>query len=403
MLPLHGVRILAVEQYGAGPVGTLHLASLGAEIIKIESPRDGGDVSRAVGPHFVEGADRSVASLFFQSLNHNKKSMTLDLGAPEGQAVLHRLVGGADAVVSNLRGDVPARLGITYEQLQEHNPRLVCAHLTAYGRGGSRASWPGYDYMMQAEAGYFALTGEPEAPPARFGLSIVDFMTGMALALGVSAALYAVRGTGIGRNVDVNLFDVALHNLNYVASWFLNAGVESERAPRSAHLSLVPCQLYRTRDGFIYLMCNKEKFWAALCQAVGRPDLQSDPRFRDYAARLRNRDELTAVLDEVLMQADTAVWMAKFSRNVPAAPVYSVAEALENPYVREAGRVIDVPVAVPAGAPSGVRLVKPPIDCGVPQPAPTAAPLLGEQTDDILRSLGYDSQAIGVMRSRGIV
>jgi len=403
MLPLQGVRVFAVEQYGAGPVGTLHLASLGAEVIKIESPRGGGDVSRGVGPHFKAGADESVASLFFQSLNHNKKSMTLDLGSPGGQEVLHRLVGTADAIVSNLRGDVPGRLGLTYEHLRAHNPRLVCAHLTAYGREGARAAWPGYDYMMQAEAGYFDLTGEPDGPPARFGLSVIDFMTGMALALGVSAALCSVRSTGVGRNVDVNLFDVALHNLNYVASWFLNAEAQSERAPRSAHLSLVPCQLYRTRDGFIYIMCNKAKFWVTLCHALGHPEWQHDERFSDYAARLKNRDELTKLVDAVLMQADTATWMSTFLGKVPAAPVYGVAQALDNPFVRETGRIMDVPIGVSDGTHSTVRVVRPPIHCDSPQPAPTAAPLLGEQTDDILRSLGYDRSAIGVMRSRGIV
>ncbi len=156
-LPLAGVRILAVEQYGAGPFGTQHLADLGAEVIKIENPADGGDVGRSVGPYFFGEGD----SHFYQSFNRNKKSLTLDLKSADGQAVLHELVKTADALFDNLRGDLPGKLGLTYEALKVHNPRLVCAHLSAYGRDGERAAWPGYDYLMQAEAGYLSLTGEP--------------------------------------------------------------------------------------------------------------------------------------------------------------------------------------------------------------------------------------------------
>src|SRR3990170_2441546 len=253
MLPLNGVRVLTVEQYGAGPFGTMFLADQGAEVIKIENPLDGGDMSRAVGPHFFAPGD----SEFFQSFNRNKKSLTLDLQRPEGQAVLHDLVRTADALASNLRGDVPAKLGLVYDRLKVANPKIVCAHLSAYGRAGPRADWPGFDYLMQAEAGYFSLTGEPGAPPARFGLSIVDLMSGLGLAYALLAALTSARATGTGRDIDVSLFDIALFNTSYVATWYLNEGVVTRRLPRSAHPALTPCQLYRTRDGWIYLMCNK--------------------------------------------------------------------------------------------------------------------------------------------------
>ena len=181
---LEGVRILAVEQYGAGPFGTLFLADLGAEVIKVENKAEGGDVSRVVGPHFHAALPETARSVFYQGLNRSKKSIALDLARPEGKAVFHRLVAHADAVASNLRGDVPAKLGITYPQLAAANPKIVCAHLTGYGREGERAAWPGYDYMMQAEAGYFHLTGDPDSSPARFGLSLVDLMTGVVLAAG---------------------------------------------------------------------------------------------------------------------------------------------------------------------------------------------------------------------------
>jgi crotonobetainyl-CoA:carnitine CoA-transferase CaiB-like acyl-CoA transferase len=231
-LPLAGVRILAVEQYGAGPFGTLYLADLGAEVIKIENHRDGGDVGRSVGPHFFGPGD----SHFFQTFNRNKKSVTLDLKHPDGYAAFLALVTKADAVLDNLRGDLPVKLGLTYDDLKASNPRIVCTHLSAYGRNCSRTAWPGYDYLMQAEAGHMSLTGEPDGPPTRYGLSIVDLMTGLAAAFGLLAGVVSARSTGQGMDVDTSLFDVALHNLNYPGTWFLNQGVVTGRCSRSTGL-----------------------------------------------------------------------------------------------------------------------------------------------------------------------
>jgi succinate--hydroxymethylglutarate CoA-transferase len=214
-------------------------------------------MARAIGPYFFPSGD----SQFFHSFNRNKKSLTLDLSEEAGKAILHDLVASADAIASNMRGDVPEKLGLTYKHLKAHNPKIVCAHLSAYGREGPRATWPGYDYIMQAEAGYFSVTGEPDGAPTRFGLSIVDMMTGLAMAYALLAALTGARATGEGRDIDVSLFDVALHNTSYLATWYLNEGVNQSRLPRSAHPSLTPCQLYKTADDWIFLMCNKEKFW----------------------------------------------------------------------------------------------------------------------------------------------
>ena len=394
-LPLTGVRVLAIEQYGAGPFGTMFLADQGAEVIKIENPGDGGDMSRSVGPHYFPEGD----SQFFASFNRNKKSLTLDLARPEGRAVLRDLARTADALASNLRGDVPAKLGLTYERLKAANPKIVCAHLSAYGRSGPRADWPGFDYLMQAEAGYFSLTGEPGAPPARFGLSIVDLMTGLGLAYALLAALTAARATGTGRDIDVSLFDMALHNTAYLATWYLNAGVVTGRLPRSAHPALTPCQLYRTSDGWIYLMCNKEKFWPALCAKLGRPEWAQDPRFRLFPGRLQHRDLLTEMLDRELGQRATAEWLAHFAGAVPAAPILDLAQALENPFVRDHGRLQTV--IRPDGG--SYRMVAPPVRCeGVDAPA-RPAPALGEHTEALLRDLGYDAQRIATLRRAGVV
>ncbi len=394
MLPLSGVRVLAVEQYGAGPFGTMFLADQGAEVIKIENPRDGGDMSRDVGPYYFGERD----SHFFHAFNRNKKSLTLDLSRPEGRSVFHRLVAGVDAVASNLRGDVPAKLGLTYETLGTHNRALVCAHLSAYGRTGPRAAWPGYDYLMQAEAGYFSLTGEPGGPPARFGLSIVDLMTGLALAYALLAGLTQARATGTGRDMDVSLFDVALNNTNYLAAWYLNAGHVQGREARSAHPSLVPCQLYTTADGWIFLMCNKEKFWPALCNAIGRPEWGTDPRFRTFKARLAERENLTAMLDEALSARTTAEWLECFAGTVPAAPINDVRAALDNPFVTEHGRI----QAIPRADGTSFRLLAPPVTCSDPPPA-RPGPGLGEHTDALLQAAGFDGGEIAALRRDGIV
>ncbi len=394
-LPLAGLRVLAVEQYGAGPFGSSYLADLGAHVVKIENPNEGGDVGRQVGPHFFGPGD----SQFFQTFNRNKKSVTLDLKHAQGREAFRALAKSADATLDNLRGDLPEKLGLTYAGLKEANPRIVCAHLSAYGREGSRKAWPGYDYLMQAEAGHMSLTGEPGSPPARYGLSIVDLMTGLAAAFGLLSGVMSARATGKGMDVDTSLFDVALHNLNYPATWFLNAGYATGRTPRSAHPSLVPSQLYRTKDGWIFIMCNKEKFWPALCQLIGRPQWASDPDFAGFGARLANRERLTGMLDEALAARTTDEWMAHFAGKVPAAPVYDVAQALQSAFVAERGAVQDYAYADGRSA----RMVAAPLRFpGVELPA-RAAPAMGADTEAELRAAGYSDERIAALRAAGAI
>lgn len=393
--PLAGLRIIAVEQYGAGPFGTQQLADLGAEVIKIENHKDGGDIGRHVGPYFFGPED----SHFYQSFNRNKKSLGLDLKSAEGRDILHRLVETADVVFNNLRGDLPAKLGLDYAALGKVKPSIVCAHLSAYGRTGSRANWPGYDYLMQAEAGYLSLTGEPGTPPSRFGLSIIDFMTGSTAAIAILAGVVSARGTGVGRDYDVSLFDVALMNLNYVAEWYLNGGVTVERTPRSGHPSLTPSQLYTTKDGWIFIMCNKEKFFQIMAELIGKPEWIEDPAYATFKARLENRDAFTADLDAVLSQRTTKEWMGVLAGKIPVAPVLDVAQALDNPFVREQGRIVgfDHPEhgRIP-GVASAIRAG------GSPHPD-RAAPALGQDTDAILASIGIEGDAAAALRERSVV
>ncbi len=391
-LPLEGLRIVSVEQYGAGPFGTQHLSDLGAEVIKIENPADGGDVGRAVGPYFFAPGD----SHFHESFNRNKKSITLDLKTKGGKELFADLVRTADATFDNLRGDLPDKLGVTYEKLKDVNPKIVCAHLSAYGRTGSRAAWPGYDYLMQAEAGYLSLTGEPDGPPARFGLSVIDMMTGVTAALALLAGVLSARSEGQGRDIDVSLFDVAIHNVNYVAAWYLNEGVVVSREPRSAHPSLTPSQLYKTKDGWLFVMCNKEKFWKIFCAAIGKPDWADSDEFGTYSARLANRDALTTALDNVLSTATTDEWVRKLAGTVPVAPVYDVAQAFENPFVHEQGRVMRAPHPVRGS----IRTPACPIRCPGATEKVGIAPTLGEHTNEILRDIGYDDARIAALAAQ---
>lgn len=392
-LPLAGLRVLAVEQYGAGPYGSMQLADLGAEVIKIESP-PGGDVSRATGPHFLGEGD----SQFFQTFNLNKRSIRLDLKHPDGRRILERLVGTADAVMNNLRGDQPAKLGIDYATLGPIKPSIVCAHLSAYGRDNERAAWPGYDYLMQAEAGFMSLTGEPDGPPARFGLSMVDFMTGTVTALGLLAAIIGAQRSGRGRDVDVSLFDVALHQLSYPATWFLNAGHETTRLPRSAHPGTVPCQLYRTADGWVMVMCMLDKFWQAFVDGIGRSDVAVDPRFVDFGARRQHREALTPLVDAALMAMPTAHWIERFAGVIPIAPVLDVREALENPFVERAGMLQTVDH--PAGP---QRMLRNPIRLDGQRLDARPCPPCGADGEALLREVGFDETEIAGFRDRGTI
>jgi crotonobetainyl-CoA:carnitine CoA-transferase CaiB-like acyl-CoA transferase len=340
MKPLTGVRILSVEQFGAAPYGTMFLADLGAEVIKVENAAIGGDPARKTGPYMLGSAD----SEYFQTWNMNKKSVALDLKTAEGRAALAHLIKDSDAVVNNLRGDLSAKMGLDYRTLAKIKPSIVCLHISAYGRDNERASWPGYDYLMQAEAGLMHLTGEPEGPPARIGApSMVDHVTGLTASVGLLAAIIQARSTGKGCDVDTCLFDCALHQLGYTAIWYLNEGHQSIRQVRSAHFSVAPVQTFPTADGWIFIMCMTDKFWDALLTTLELPGMKADARFATQASRQENREALTEELDAAFRKQPTKHWMSVLAGVLPVAPVYDMEQALENPFLRTADMVRNVP------------------------------------------------------------
>ena len=393
-LPLADVRIIAVEQYGAGPWATLQLSDLGAEVIKIEDPASNGDVGRYVPP-YQQGED----SLFFETFNRNKKSVSLDLRSPRGREVFEALVAKSDAVYSNLRGDQPRKLRITYDDLREVNPRIVCCSLSGFGMTGPRAAQPGYDYIMQAMAGWMSLTGDPDGPPTKSGLSLVDLSGGYVSAIALLSGLWRARRDGVGCDCDISLYETALHELVYVGTWAATAGYVPQRIAESAHPSIVPFQAIQTADGWLTIACAKQKFWQLLCGALGREDLLEDPRFTDFAARNHNRDELLSILREVFRARTTAEWQMILSEaGVPHGPVYEVGDALEDEQALAREDVVEVEHPE-LGT---VRQIASPLRLsGEPNPL-GRGPYRGEHTDELLRDLcGYSDDELASLRAEG--
>jgi crotonobetainyl-CoA:carnitine CoA-transferase CaiB-like acyl-CoA transferase len=393
-LPLSGVRVISLCQFGAGPFATMQLADLGAEVIKVEDPTAGGDVGRYVPP-FTGERD----SLYFQSFNRNKRSITLNLRVPAAREALHRLVAVSDAVYYNLRGDLPTKLGLTYEQLSAANPAIVCCSLSAFGTTGPRAAEPGYDLLMQAYSGMMSLTGEPGTPPARCGISIVDFAGACASAIGLLSAVIAARTTGRGRDVDVSLLDTSISMLSYLATNTLNREYEPERLSSSAHPSLYPSQVFRTSDGYLAIICFKEKFWQELCEVMGQPRLAAEPRFNSFASRLANREEVLRIVGEIVASRTTQAWLDGLRGRVPCAPVNSVRQALEEPQVL--AREMIVEVEHPEWG--TLREVASPYKVGAERDH-QPGPCLGADTEAILAELcGYSADEIAALRASGAV
>jgi crotonobetainyl-CoA:carnitine CoA-transferase CaiB-like acyl-CoA transferase len=394
-LPLEGIRILAVSQYGAGPFATMHLADLGAEIIKIEDPSTNGDSAREVIPYVQEDD-----SLFFQSFNRNKKSVTLNLRNPLAVDVFLRLVKVSHAVFNNLRGDQPAKLGLDYESLKYVNRKIVCCSLSGFGTTGPKVVEPSYDYIIQGYTGLQDITGEPGTPPARAGISIIDFSTGYAAALALMVGLQKAGKTGEGCDIEVSMYDVATSMTNYLGTWHLNRGFTPHKMEDSAHPTLVPCQNFRTSDGWIVVMCIKEEFWTRLCNELNAPEIGEDPRFKDFEGRAENRHFLLPILKAIFKDRTTAEWLTMLRGKVPCGPVRSFSEAFADPLLRQRDMIweIDTPAwgrLKEVGCPirvSGANYPKRP------------APRLGEHTDEVLlRLAGCTRDEIDSLRRKNAI
>ena len=394
MKPLQDVRVLALEQYGAGPFGSLQLADLGADVIKVEDPSSGGDVGRYVVPQ-QEGED----SIFFETFNRNKRSIGLDITSEAGRTVFEDLVRVSDIVYSNLRGDVPSKLGLLYADLKHLNPKIVCCSLSGFGMTGPRSSEPAYDYVLQGLTGWMDLTGEPAGPPTKSGLSVVDYAGGLVAAMTMLAALHASRRDGIGVDCDLSLYDTAMSMLTYPAAWALNGDYIPTRTHHSAHPSIVPFQAFPSKDGWIVIACPKEKFFVRLAEVVGRPELANDSRFVGFAARRKNSEELVEILEKLLATKTSEDWLGRLRRAaVPCGPVNTVLEALADP--QAAARNLIVSTEHPrfgtiSQLASAVRV-------GQSQPEYRRAPQRGENGAEIMKDLlGYSEQHILSLSNEG--
>jgi crotonobetainyl-CoA:carnitine CoA-transferase CaiB-like acyl-CoA transferase len=394
-LPLANVRVISIEQFGAGPWATMQLADLGAEVIKIEDPRSGGDVGRYVPP-FQEEED----SLFFETFNRNKHSVALDLRHAMARGVLEDLVRGSDAVFSNLRGDQPAKLGLRYAELGAINPLIVCCSLSGFGMTGPRAAEGGYDYVLQGLAGWMSLTGEPGAPPTKSGLSLVDVSAGYVAALAIVAGMWRAHRDGVGCDCDISLFDTALAELMYVGTWAATKGYQAPRQANSAHPSIVPFQNFATADGWIVVACPKEHFWRTLCQTIDRPELAGDPRFASFVERDRNRDDLLPALEAAFAAQSTDDWLARLvPAGIPCARVNDVMSALDDPQAHAREAIVEVP----HDRFGVVRTIATPLRVGSERREPVRAPRRGEHTRECLaRVCGYSDERFAELAESGV-
>lgn len=361
--PLTGRTIIEVAHMLAGPYCGMLLADLGAEVIKVESPE--GDIARRVSPHAV-GAHNS----YFASLNRGKKSVVLNLGRPEDRAAFHRLTAISDGLITNLRPSAIRKLGLTYEALRSHNPRLACLALTGYGLEGPFADSPAYDYVIQALTGVMQMTGDPGMPPVKLGYSAVDNSAGIMGALALVSNLLA----GKGGQIDVSMYETMLSQLNYIASGYLNAGEEPKRITGGGHPYIVPAQIFPARSGYVVLFITHDKFWRIFAEDLGESAWLTDERFSTMAGRSANREMVTDAIARRLAERDAGEWVERLApQGLVIAAIQSLSDALESRLVASRGMVIEIPIDRET-----LRLVGSPIRMDGMVPQYVRPPLLGE-------------------------
>ncbi|MCI0732067.1 MAG: CoA transferase [Chloroflexi bacterium] len=393
--PLDNIRVVDLTEALAGPVCAMILGDLGAEVIKVERPGR-GDQARGYGPPFAEGE-----SAYFMSLNRNKRSLTLDVTAAEGQEIMQRLLAGADVFLLNMpRQSSWQKYGFDYETILAGNPGIIVAAISGYGHTGPKAGDPGYDVIAQAESGTMSLTGEPDGPPTRFPTPMADMTTGLYATIGILAALHARRQSGRGQLLDLSLLESQVSWLaNLVPAYFLTG-----RPPQrigNAHPMLVPYRLYQARDRLFNVGVGTDSLWQRFCQAIGRPELAGDPRFKTNADRVRNRAELEPILDEHFAQGEAAEWLARLHEaRIPCGPVNSLPDVLADEQFLARGGVVELPHPLLGS----VKVLANPIHFSETPPTYRRhPPLLGEHSEEILAELGYDAAAVAGLRARGVV
>ncbi len=392
---LKDIRVLEVGQVLAAPFAGMILGDLGAEVIKVEPPQ--GDSARKTPPHFYKGE-----SIYFMTLNRNKKSVVLDLTREQGRQVFHDLVAKADVVLDNLRPGVSEKLGIHHEALVGRNPGIISCSINGYGSGTPDAGKPAFDLMVQARGGGMSLTGVPGGPPVRMGVSISDHVAAIYAVVGILAALHERRRTGYGQKVEVPLLATMISLLSYEAGFHLYSG-EIPGPVGSGHRSLMPYNAVKAGDGHLVIDAHLPKFWSALCRVLERPDLEHDPRFETLEARNLHRRDLLPILDEAFSHRPRSEWIDVLeAAGVPCAPIQDLKEALEDPATQALNMVAEI---YHTGVDLTFRAPGNPIAMSQsPHHAYGSPPLLGEHTESLLGNLlGYEPEVIESLRKEKVI
>jgi formyl-CoA transferase len=390
---LCGIKVLDLCRVVSGPFATMHLGDLGADVVKIEDPRN-GDESRRYGPPFIEGE-----SAYFLSVNRNKRSCAVDLKSAAGRDVVLALASVADVVVDNFRPGTLDRWGLGYEALRGRNRGLIQCSISGFGRTGPDADRPGYDLILQGEAGVMDITGDPDGPPMKVGTSIADLVTGLYASQAVLAALMKRQRTGKGGRVDVSMLDAMASLLTFNAGMYFATG-ESPRRRGNVHPTISPYETFEASDGWINIAVANDKFWAIFCSVIGRKDLEADARFDGAPKRAANRAALASLLRPILATRTRAAWLTAFrAAGIPAGSIKKVGEVCEAPQLATRGMVQSVAHQV-AG---DVRFVARPIRFDDEAPAPSMPPpLLGEHTVEVLSEwLGWQAPTIEKFANAG--
>ncbi len=393
-LPLSGVRILDLTLIMAGPYCTLILGDLGAEVIKIEKPGI-GESSREMPPHFFEGQ-----SAYFIAMNRNKKSMTLDLKSEAGKRIFYDLARKSDVVIDNFRPGVVKKLGVDFDTLKTMNPRIICCSISGYGQTGPFRDRPAFDLVIQARGGIMSYTGEPGQMPVRMGAPMGDLSGGVFAAHGILAALYQREKTGRGQRIDISLVDCQTSLLTYRAQFYL-VGNEIARPVGSGHVSAHPIRAFRTKTFDVVIDANTESIFAELCDAIGKPGMAQDGKFNSRENRLKNKEELYAILEEAFLGKTGEEWLSLLEKRIPIAPINTIDKALADPQTLSRNMVVEVEY----GNNKKLKVLGNPIKMSeVDEEVFKRPPYLGEHTEEILRELlNYSPEQIEDSKSGKVI
>jgi succinate---hydroxymethylglutarate CoA-transferase len=393
--PLAGIRVLDLTRILAGPLCTMMLGDMGAEVIKVEPP-EAGDDTRNWGPPFIAGE-----AAYFLGINRNKRSLTLNMAVPAGQKILAELIVKSDVLIDNFRLGTLAKWGFTDAWFEQHAEALIRCSITGYGSSGPKSKLPGYDFVLQAESGLMSICGEPDGVPTKYGVAIVDVCTGMLACSSIAAALNARHRTGKGQKIELSLYETSLAMLINVASSYLTAGRNAGRFG-NGHPSIVPYTTYHAADGMMALAIGNERQFARTAEVLGHPEWAADARFNSNRARVENRVLIDGLINDALARDKTEVWLAKLMAvGVPCGKINSVAEALDDPQTaaRDMIETVEHPT-IGALRMLGIPFKFSDTACSVRRAPPT----LGQHNDEILADeLGLDAKAIAELRQQKVI